>query len=404
MDAGARDRLLDAAERILAVQATELRPALVEAADVVADACGAEKVDVYLLDPATATLVALGVSTTPLARLQQALGLDRQPLANGGRAVATFRTGEPFLTGRSDLDPDDVPGIGGDLGVRSTLLVPLVVGGERRGVLGLASTVPDAFGDDHVRLARAFAGWIGLVAHRAEVVERLAGAAELAGRRSAAEELVTVVAHDLRNYIGPVHGRLHLVRQRAAREGRAADLRDADAALRSVDRLVRVLADLLDVGRIDQGLFALQRTPLDLVALVREAVAAQPLPDRTFTVQAPPELLVDGDAPRLRQALDNVLSNSAKYAPAGGTIRVILTRDPADPSAILEISDEGPGMEPALAARIFSRFARGPGSQGIGLGLYLAREIAVAHGGSLEVRTAPGLGATFTFRLPAHTA
>jgi signal transduction histidine kinase len=403
MDADVRDRLLDAAERIVAVEATELRPALVQAADVVADATGAEKVDVFLHEPSTATLVAQGVSTTPLAHRQQALGLDRQPLANGGRAARTFRTGEEFLTGRSDLDGEELPGVAGALGVRSTLLVPLVVAGHRRGVLGLASTVADAFSEAHLRLARVCSGWIGLVAHRAEVIERLAAAAELSGRRSAAEELVTVVAHDLRNFIGPVHGRLHLLRGRAERDGREPDLRDADAALRSLERLVRILSDLLEVGRIDQGLFALDRAPLDLVSLIRDAASTLQLPDRRIEVEAPPELIVDGDAPKLRQAVENVLSNSAKYAPPGTAVRVTVTLDPARRTGIVTVADEGPGMEPALAARIFARFARGPGSQGIGLGLYLAREIAVAHGGSLEVQTAPGRGSTFTFRLPAHT-
>lgn len=156
-----RDRLLAAAERIVAVAATELRPALVEAADVVAEACGTEKVDVFFHDPGSATLVALGVSTTPLAERQRALGLDRQALANGGRVVETFRTGEPYLTGRSDLDAQDLAGIAGALGVRSTLLVPIAVAGHRRGVLGLASAVPDAFSEDHLRLARVFAHRIG---------------------------------------------------------------------------------------------------------------------------------------------------------------------------------------------------------------------------------------------------
>lgn len=402
MDADVRDRLLDAAERIVAVQATELRPALVQAADIVAEACGAEKVDVFFHDPASATLVALGVSTTPLARRQQALGLDRQPLANGGRAAQVFRSGEPFRTGHSEHDPEELPGLSGALGIRSIVLVPLAVAGLRRGVLGVSSTVPDAFSDEHLRLARVFAHWVGLVAHRAEVVERLASAAELAGRRSAAEELVTIVAHDMRNFVGPVHGRLHLLRQRAERERRPLDQRDAEAALRSVDRLVGVLSDLLDVGRIDQGLFTLDRIPVDLVALVREAVAAGQLPDRAVSLEAPPELVLLGDPAKLRQAVDNVLSNSVKFAPPATAVRVSVRLDAAERTAVLAIADQGPGMEPALAARIFRRFARGSSSQGIGLGLYLAREIAVAHGGSLEVETAPGAGATFTFRLPAH--
>lgn len=113
MNGDVRDRLLDAAERIVAVEATDLRPALAQAADVVADATGAEKVDVFFHVPATATPVALGVSNTPLARLQQALGLDHQPVANGGRAARTFRTGESFVTGRTDLDREELPGVAG---------------------------------------------------------------------------------------------------------------------------------------------------------------------------------------------------------------------------------------------------------------------------------------------------
>lgn len=96
-----------------------------------------------------------------------------------------------------------------------------------------------------------------------------------------------------------------------------------------------------------------------------------------------------------------MLSNSVKYAPAGSAVRVSVSFSREDAAAAIAVADEGPGMDAALAARIFDRFSRGPGSQGIGLGLYLAREIAEAYGGSLEVATAPGRGSTFTFRLPA---
>jgi two-component system, OmpR family, sensor kinase len=398
------DPLLRAAERIVAIEATELRPALSQAADIATEACGAEKVDVFIHDPAIATLVAMGVSTTPLAQRQLSLGLDRLPIANGGRVVQVFRTGEAYDTGRADADELELPGIRGPLGIRSHIIVPFAIEGAPRGVLSVSSTVPEAFGVEHLRLVRVLAQWVGLVAHRAEITERLAESAQREGRRSAAEELVTVVAHDLRNYVGPVHGRLHLLRQRAQREHRDTDLRDADAALRSLERLVHVLTDLLDVGRIDQGLFEVERRPLDLVALLGEASAAMQLPDRTIAVEAPPELVMDGDATKLRQAFDNVLSNSAKYSPSGGTVRVDVRLEPDRRAAVIAVSDDGPGMDPALAARIFTRFGRGPGSQGIGLGLYLAREIAIAHGGSLEVDTSPGHGATFTMRLPAHAA
>jgi signal transduction histidine kinase len=289
------------------------------------------------------------------------------------------------------------------LGVRSTLVAPFEIAGERRGVLGITSTQPDAFDQADLALARAVARWVGIVAHRAEAVERLAVQAESEGRRAAAEELVTVVAHDLRNYIAPVQGRIQILKGRAIREGREAERRDAEAAERSTRRLVRLVSDLLDVGRIGQGLFELERAPLDLVALVGEVVGALEMPDRHVVVHAPEEIVLDGDAVRLRQAIDNLLSNASKHTAVGQAITIdVELRDGEDGRwAVVRVANPGAGIDPALAGRIFTRFARGAGSEGLGLGLYLAREIALAHGGTLELETAPGRGARFDLRLPA---
>src|SRR5689334_12979039 len=92
-------RLLHTLERLLAVEATDFRGALEQAAQLVAEALAAEKVDAFILDPTVETLVARGVSNTPLGRRQQALGLDRLPVANGGRVVDVFQTGRAFQTG-----------------------------------------------------------------------------------------------------------------------------------------------------------------------------------------------------------------------------------------------------------------------------------------------------------------
>jgi signal transduction histidine kinase len=398
-----RRRYLETLERILAVQAVELRAALSQIADVIVEELAAEKVDLFVHDGAIATLVAFGVSSTPLSAKQKALGLDRQPLANGGRAVRCFTTGEPFLTGRSERDPEELPGIVGGLGVRSTVMAAFEVAGERRGVLGVTSTRPDVFDDGDLAFVQAVARWVGVVAHRAEAVERLAAQAEQEGRRAAAEELVTVVAHDLRNYLAPVQGRVQILKQRAIREGREPDRRDAEAAERSTRRLVRLVSDLLDVGRIGQGLFELERAPLELVALVREAVGALEMPDREVVLRAPEEIVLEGDPVRLRQVIDNLLSNASKHTAPGLAITVEVELRAADGGrwASLSVANPGPGIDPALASRIFTRFARGPGSEGLGLGLYLAREIARAHGGTLELETAPGRGARFYLRLPA---
>jgi signal transduction histidine kinase len=288
--------------------------------------------------------------------------------------------------------------------VRSTIVAPFEVLGERRGVLGVTSTRPDAFDPADLAFLVTVARWVGTVAHRAEAVEGLARQAEEQGRRAAAEELVTVVAHDLRNYLAPVHGRVQILKARAAREGRAADVRDAEAAERSMKRLVRLVSDLLDIGRIGQGLFQLDRLPLDVVAVVREVIDALALPDRPVVLRAPDELLLDGDPVRLRQAFDNVISNAQKHTAPGLEIAVdVELRDaPHGCTAAVTVSNPGAGIEPALAARVFTRFARDERSEGLGLGLYLAREIALAHGGDLTLESAPGRGARFEFRLPCH--
>jgi two-component system, OmpR family, sensor kinase len=396
--------LTEALKRLVAVRAVELRPALREAADAIAAATGAEKVDVFVFEERSGSLVAIGVSDTPLGRLQSALGLDRLPVANGGRTVRVYRSGAEFMTGDARTDPEELPGIVGALGVRSAVQVPFDVAGVRRGVLHLCSTRTDAFADDILGFARAVAGWVGVITHRAEAVERLTAEATDRGRRAAAEEIVTVTAHDLRNYLAPVHGRVLLLKQRAIRENHEAYRRDAEAAERSLERLTRVVSDLLDVGRIEQGLFQIEPMPLDLAAVVREVAGALESPTVPITVRGEAEVVVDGDRVRLAQVVENLLANAAKHAPHGTAIHVeVATAEAEDRAwAVVTIRDEGPGMDAELAARAFTRFARGAGSKGLGLGLYLAHEIVVAHGGTLQLSTAPGRGATFTLRVPAH--
>src|SRR5512133_2966475 len=252
--------LLRTLQAVLGIEEQDPRAAMTEAADVVATAIGAEKVDVFVLDPEREELVALGTSETPLGQRERTLGLDRLKLAEGGRSIHVFRTGEPYLTpdrGRDAVERDDIWRI---LGVRSTVQVPLTVEGERRGVLAIASTAPGAFEEAHLELAQAIAQWIGTVLHRAELSEQARGARE-EGRR-AAQDLVTVLAHDVRNLLSPIAGRIALLKRRAERDGREADRRDCEAAERSVRAVTKLVENLLDVTRIERGLFELHRAPV----------------------------------------------------------------------------------------------------------------------------------------------
>lgn len=186
---GGNDRLLETLQRLLAIQAPELRPALNQASDLVAQTLGAEKVDVLLYEATSESLVAMGTSNTPMGRRQRELGLDRLPLANGGPQVRVFLTGEPYRTGHADQDPEQPRGIVEGLGVHSEIDVPLVVDGARRGILSVMSAMPDRFSQHDLNFVTAVATWVGMLTHRAELVEQLAADSERRGGRRAAEEL-----------------------------------------------------------------------------------------------------------------------------------------------------------------------------------------------------------------------
>ena len=121
----------------------------------------------------------------------------------------------------------------------------------------LASLKPDHFTDDDVPFAEAVARWTAAVAHRAELVEDITRNAAAQGRQGAAEELVTVLAHDLRNLMAPLDTRLHLLQRRAEAEGRHADVADVQGAQQALARVRTLVSDILDVARIEKGLLAI---------------------------------------------------------------------------------------------------------------------------------------------------
>jgi DNA-binding CsgD family transcriptional regulator len=190
------DRLLITLQRLLGIRASSLQVTLDEAADLINSALGSEKVDIFTYEASTDSLIALGVSTTPLGRHQEEIGMHRQPLINGGRMAIVFQTGEPYLTGRADLDPEELRGLTDGLGIRSEMICPAEVAGQRRGVLAAMSAEPDRFTDRDLRFLIAVSGWIGMVMHRAELVEQAARDSVLQGRRQLADELARLTRRE----------------------------------------------------------------------------------------------------------------------------------------------------------------------------------------------------------------
>ena len=213
------------------------------------------------------------------------------------------------------------------------------------------------------------------------------------------EEFMGIVAHELRTPLTALHGYVQML-QRAAMG--TPDPRILALVAEQVERLQRLTDELFDVTLADHGRFTVQPRRVALGRLVRDAVEiARGLANhQDLTIEdSAGELIVDGDASRLQQLLLNLLTNAIIHAPDSPEIIIRLKR--LRGRAQIEIADRGPGIPRERQAEIFDRFARGgTAGRGLGLGLYISREIVLAHGGSLDVDSQVGEGTTFTIRLP----
>lgn len=215
-------------------------------------------------------------------------------------------------------------------------------------------------------------------------------------------EQVMIVAHDLRNYLAPIYTRLQILAKRAQQDGRDQDLHLTLAAERTIEQMNVLIENLLDSARLDHGVFDLRLASFDFVALVRETVELVHTATTPIEVDLPECIRIDGDRERLRQAVHNLLSNAVRHSPNGvpATVRIVAEQRGGCPWTVLTIRDRGNGIPPHVLPRIFDRFVSGPNSRGLGLGLYLARAITSAHGGSLTAHSTPGAGARFDLALP----
>jgi two-component system, OmpR family, sensor histidine kinase VicK len=173
-----------------------------------------------------------------------------------------------------------------------------------------------------------------------------------------------------------------------------------------VERLVGLISDLLDVGRLQTGRFELALEPTDLSALViRTVEMAQSTTTHTIEYAAPSQQIdVMVDPARLQQVLLNLLTNAARYSPDAD--RVIVRLSTNDGNVNLSVEDFGIGLSGDAAAQVFSRFYQGDAAKsigpqrGLGLGLFISKEIIDAHGGEIWVESEPEQGSTFTVRIP----
>ncbi|MFZ5847521.1 MAG: HAMP domain-containing sensor histidine kinase [Actinomycetota bacterium] len=204
-------------------------------------------------------------------------------------------------------------------------------------------------------------------------------------------ELVANVSHELRTPVAALRALLENLADGVVRP----DPERLRAALDQTERLGDLVSDLLDLSRIDAGISALDAGPVEVLPFLDDAVREARLAGRPVDFEVlvePADLVVHADTARLHQLVANLLDNAARHSPPQGTVRVHARR--GEQRIVLEVSDDGPGIDPAQRATVFERFTTGAGSAGggtvqhdggTGLGLAIARWVTDLHGGSIEV-------------------
>lgn len=233
----------------------------------------------------------------------------------------------------------------------------------------------------------------------------------LAASFTQTRQFSTDVSHELRTPLTVIRGQLEvaLLTAETPDQFREAIME----ALQDVERLGQTIRALLLLSQAESGQLLLQKSSLDLAELVRDITEQYQIPAESAGVQltaevAPGECYLSGDRLQLERLLYNLLSNAVKYTPSGGSARVIL--ECHDETAILTVADTGVGIPSSSLPHIFDRFYRVPSKdkqhpeKGLGLGLSFVSWIVKAHGGSIDVKSAPGEGTAFIVTLPREDA
>jgi len=370
-------------------------PALADCAvvDLVTDEGHLQRVDVVDIDP---------------TRREAMQTIRRIPpdLRGDGPFARAIRTGQPALlsnvadhtrstTGRPDSEYQRLLNA---VSCEALLLIPLVARGQTLGLLTLGSRTADRYGASDLSLAQELAARAAVALDNG----RLYREAQAASR--AKDEFLATVSHELRTPINAVLGWAAMLRSEQFDQSRAHYA--CEAIERSARAQAQLLEQLLDVSRIVSGKLELRLAPIHIETVVDAALdAVRPVAEdkgvRLVTRLDRDFPLFLADPERLQQAVNNVLSNAVKFSPGDSTVEVELRRE--EEVAHIAVCDHGIGIRSEFLPYVFDRLRQGTsaGNHGLGLGLWIVRDIVERHGGSVAATSdGEGKGATFTMTLP----
>jgi signal transduction histidine kinase len=343
---------------------------------------------------------------------QRALGWATR-LVGGAGALIVDSDGSILAAQEMTLDEAGVVAAGGTVRLHreatgvsfrsaSRVAIPLRLQQGEGAMIILSGAFTPLFGEDELLRLRQYAGSITAGLDRVSLNERIADL------EKAKSEFLSVASHELRGPMTVIKGYLTMLD--------SGPLEDISPQIRSLlplliaksDEVTWMLEQMVEAARLEEGRLALRKLPADLVVLTDLAIedVSQVLSKHRVTVERPPRAIAaEVDPDRFQIVVRNLLSNAAKYSPAGTNISVRISSNGV---ARIAVTDEGIGIAPDDQARLFGRFVRietssTQGIAGTGLGLWLSREIARMHDGDLTVESTLGKGSTFTFQLPLHS-
>ncbi|HEY0606312.1 MAG TPA: GAF domain-containing protein [Herpetosiphonaceae bacterium] len=339
--------------------------------------------------------------------------LSRYPLdSNAQTGIAqVIRSGRPELV--THLPPDQLDGLPlppdqiemlGRIGLGAYICVPLGTREQTLGALSFGASTSRSYTADDLALAEELGRRCAVAIQNARLYHEARQAIRLR------DEFLTMASHELRTPLTALLGMSHLLEQRVDQVDGSGDrfTRGIKIIARQATRLKRLIDQMFDLSRVEADHLDLNIQQFDLSPVVARVVEESRilLQRHTIELEHPESLLIDGDEDRLEQVLQNLIYNAIKYSPDGGKISVSVV--PHEQSVAIEIADPGIGIPEAAKEHVFKRFYRAGNSarrniSGLGVGLYIVREIIQRHGGTISFSSTEGAGTTFRISLPRRS-
>lgn len=344
----------------------------------------------------------------------------RQPLSMGeGMIGQVVASGIPSLTtnvgsaaagvsGATDTTSYHAPA----MQLASLLILPLRTRREVLGALVIAAnTAERAMTEVNLPLAEMLAERASLAIENAKLyTEQVEARRKVEDLSRLKDEFLSIASHELRTPVTSIKGYTQLAKTLIRENDLGTSEEYLDIALDQIDRMSRLILELLDVSRIETGRLEIRREPIEWSSFVKEVVHRHhtAVNDSRFHLNVPDDaMIVSGDRDRLEQVLSNLIENAVKYSPDGSEVFVSVNH--RDNEVVTSICDRGIGIPSDELSMVFERFHRGrqvssTNYGGLGLGLYITRQIVERHGGTIWVESKEGAGTTFYFSLPLVSA